>query len=192
MEYWIEIKDHPRYRVSTMGRVKCVDYRGTGKEKICKLSVGSHGYLQVHIDGVSKLVHRLVLEGFIPRPQNKQCADHISTVKVDCRLENLRWVSHKENSKNPLSLKHMSENNAKTMLGKLGADCPNSVTIIQLTKDGQFIRRWSAAREVERELGINHGDICSCCRGKLKSAGGFRWVYASNYQKHISDINPLF
>jgi hypothetical protein len=34
--------------------------------------------------------------------------DHINTIKDDNRLENLRCVTHKENSNNPLTRKHIS------------------------------------------------------------------------------------
>ena len=90
---------------------------------------------------------------------------------------NLKWVNHKENCNNPLTRKHISENAA--MLEKFGAEHPKSVSIVQLSKDGQFIRRWGAAREVERELGINNSCITRCCRGRY-------------YRRTISDIKPLF
>lgn len=180
-EYWIEVKGHPRYMVSTMGRVKCLDWNKIGKEKICDLYVNVRsGYCQVFIDGKLKYVHRIVLESFIPNPEKKPCVDHINTVRKDNRVENLRWVTHKENCNNPLSKKRYRKNAA--------------ISIIQLTKDGQFIKKWHSAREVERELGIPFQNISHCCRGKIKSAGGFKWVYASNYKKtkKISEIKPLF
>lgn len=189
-EYWIEIKGHPRYQVSTLGRVKCLNWNRTGKEKICKLTKSGNGYLQVRIDGMLKQVHRLVLSSFIPNPQNKPEVEHNDTNRANNIVGNLKWVRHNENCNNPLTRKHMSENAA--MLGKFGDDCPNSVPIVQLTLDGKFIRRWSSAREVERELGFDHSNIAKCCIGKRNYSFGFRWVYASNYQKHISDINPLF
>ena len=206
IEYWrtvvIDGVENPRYKVSNLGRVKCLNWKRTGKERICKLSVNSKGYLTVKIDDVTKYVHRLLAEAFLPNPnpEEKQCIDHISTVRnlnfvildeegtiID---SSIRWCTHRENNNNPLTKKHYSENNA--MLGKFGAEHPKSISIIQLNIDGQFIREWSAAREVERELGIYHGNIIRCCKGRIKSAGGFKWVYATDYQKHISDIKPLF
>ena len=53
-----------------------------------------------------------------------------------------------------------------------------SKKILQFTKSGEFIREWPSVREAERELGIARSSICSCCNGKLKSAGCYVWKYA--------------
>ena len=53
-----------------------------------------------------------------------------------------------------------------------------SKKIMQLTKSGEFIREWQSAREAERELGIAQTNICKCCNGIRKSAGGYVWRYA--------------
>ena len=53
----------------------------------------------------------------------------------------------------------------------------NSKKIQQFTKAGEFIREWQSATEAGRELGIAQQNICSCCKGKHKSTGGYVWKY---------------
>lgn len=62
------------------------------------------GYLQVRIPvrNTTDLVHRLVAEAFLEKPEGygKVEIDHRNHNRLDNRIENLRWVTHKENMSN--------------------------------------------------------------------------------------------
>lgn len=68
--------------------------------------------------------------------------------------------------------KHLSDEMKK----KIRENNP-SKSVLQFSKDGEFIAEYPSAHEAERQTGCNQGNICRCCKGKLKSTGGFIWKY---------------
>lgn len=72
--------------------------------KILKYGIKSNGYYCtcLYKNGKRKdfSVHRLYAKAYIPNPLNKPFIDHINRIRTDNRLENLRWVTRSENSRN--------------------------------------------------------------------------------------------
>lgn len=46
-----------------------------------------------------------------------------------------------------------------------------------LSLDGELVKIFNNGKEAEREIGVKQSNISSCCLGKVKTAGGFKWEY---------------
>lgn len=221
-EIWVDICGYEGlYQVSNQGRVRSLDreiYKNNNVKQFSKSFIlkfeKSKGYNYVHLfkNGVRKrmAVHRLVAEAFIPNPESKPFIDHINTIRDDNRVENLHWVTPKENMENPLTKEKRKtikptgrpkgsinkktkkkENNGmksngmkktKEIKDKIGE--ANSIKVVQLDKDtNELIKIWNSAMEAQRECGFDNGNINRCCRGKYKTHKGYKWMYYEDYIK---------
>lgn len=51
--------------------------------------------------------------------------------------------------------------------------------VIQLDMEGNFIREWDYMTQVQEELSFNIANLTACCKGRIKSAYGYKWKYVS-------------
>ena len=99
------------YQVSNLGKVKSLtrenqfylnDIKVTRilNSHIMKFHL-NHGYLRVLLSKNGKrkwfFVHRLVAEAFIPNPNNLEQVNHLDFNRKNNCVENLEWISLKEN-----------------------------------------------------------------------------------------------
>lgn len=151
------------YEVSNTGLVRSLNYNHTGRAKILKLGNNGLGYLAVNLckDGIHKrmLVHRLVAEAFVPNPQNLETVNHRDEDKTNNNVSNLEWLSRTDNL--AYSQPQQAERKVR-MLDK---------------KTGELLATFPSLQEAERQTGIADSNICSCLKGRYKSAGGFVWKY---------------
>ena len=176
-EVWCDIKGFEgKYQVSNMGRVKSLGNDKSRKEKILSPSKDKDNYLIVSFCkcGKSKKykVHRLVLMTFSPVENMSELqVNHKDENKTNNRLENLEWVTCKENCNH-------GSRNARAAEKK-------AIPIVQLTLDGKFVKDWKSIHAAEREGGFDQGNINNCLKGRLKTHKGYRWQYLSEYIHNI-------
>lgn len=195
-EIWKPIKGYEGlYEVSNYGRVRNVprvikkELRVmTIKPRMISQYISKIGYPAVTLcknkQSRCNFIHRIIAEAFIPNPENKPCIDHINAIKTDNRLKNLRWVTRKENSNNPITLKRLIESSKrperiKKMLETKRKNNSYSAPryVYQFNKDGEFIAKYDSASDASRNTGIHASIIRGCCMRYWNSAGGFVWSY---------------
>ena len=53
--------------------------------------------------------------------------------------------------------------------------------IVQLSADGVYIAEWKSSYDAGQKLNIQYKNINAVCKGKRTKAGGFKWMYLSDY-----------
>lgn len=178
-EVWAQIKGFEGiYEVSTLGRIRSLDrpqrVRGNGistqKGIILKQwRQGSYMYCDLRKPGIRQKarVHVVVLETFVcPRPEG-MIACHNNGDSTDNQLCNLRWGTHKENSKDKIL--HGTH--------QYGESCPKSklteeqaIAILESTKSN---------RETAKEFGV-----CSATVSHIKTGRNWPHLQARLAKRH--------
>ena len=173
IEEWKEIKGYEGlYQVSNFGRVKSLYFK---KEKILKPH-STKGYLTVRLYknkiGKDFYIHCLVMDTFSPNEDKTLERNHIDEDKTNNRLDNLEWVSHKENI-NSGTVKERIRNS------QLGEKSIRSKQVLCVELNQVF----GSLREVERQLNIPATNISKACKGIYKTAGGYHWEYCDQKKR---------
>lgn len=194
-EIWKDILGYEGYyQISNKGNVRSVDrtfIRKSGKSftvrgKMRKVRLNNCGYCYIVLcKGGNKkpfYIHRLVASHFLQLNDSKMEVDHINTIKTDNNVDNLRWVSKRENANNPLTIKHLREaqiescqNNKKRVL----FDISRMKKIAQYTPDGVLIAVHTGLNSLCRNFGFSRRNIQKGCKSKNKIVYGFKWAYLS-------------
>lgn len=101
MEEWRDIPGYEgRYKVSDLGRVQSLQWRGrkAGGARLLKPQANTRGYLFVYIRDRPQLIHRLVMLAFVG-DSGGAYVNHKNGVPTDNNLGNLEYCTPSENSR---------------------------------------------------------------------------------------------
>ena len=170
------IKNYPAYKITDSGKVLTCFKPKTSImtnewRELKQIYDKTCGYMVVtlckgHNQGrQNKRVHRLLMEAFIPNPNNYPHINHIDGNKLNNSLSNLEWCTALENRQHAV----------RTGLAKPTLCCTKAV--MQFDLQGNFITEFFSLHEANRVTGICWQNIYKVCQGKRKTAGGYKWKY---------------
>lgn len=184
-EIWKDIHGYNGiYQVSNFGRIRSngfefkqkvsngIEVKRYALPKILSQSYTVEGYLVVTLlkDRKAKQykVHRIIADAFIPNPENKPVINHINGVKDDNRLENLEWVTVKENTQHAHST---------GLCGRNG----KSKFVARLNEDGSIAEVFESGLKAASCYGHynSSSNLHKVCRNGCGRWCGMKWKYIS-------------
>lgn len=168
---WKYIEGSNECYVSNFGEVKQI----VGDiEKMLHQFVDNKGYMRVTvrrcdengntIPGKSVRVHRLVAEAFLEPIEGKEQVNHINGDKTCNLVDNLEWVTPRENAIHAV----------QTGLKKVSTD-KSPIGVVDLV--GHKATTFESVNEASRCLGILKDDIFACLGGRAIQARGCTFGY---------------
>lgn len=181
-EIWKDAKGYEEYyEISNLGKV-----RNKINKNIKKQTNNGRGYMSVNLwhnnKGNTKYVHRLVAESFIKNADNKPEVHHKDSDRSNNCVDNLAWVTSKENNNFDEHLKRLTsnENWIKTRKSSMAKAREKSIVLNSyktvFEKDGVEYVFDSLALGC-RELGLDKGGATRVANGKQKHTHGYKIRY---------------
>lgn len=124
------------------------------------------GYLIVSIGGKTFFVHRIVALAF--------CDNIFVTDKVVCHKNKDR--------KDNRSINLLWTDRSYIAERRVDFSKPNRGRRITAIR-GSFIKTYDDAGKIEKELGVQRGNIYKVCKGLRKTAGGYKFKYADKNKR---------
>jgi DNA-binding NarL/FixJ family response regulator len=166
-EIWKPLKEYEGlYEISNMGNIISLIKKGNTKHQIRKTGVDvSTGYINVMLRKnnipLTKRVHRLVAEAFIPNPDNKPVVNHKDGNKKNSAASNLEWMTYSENTlhslKNKLQKKVFGDKNHIT-----------KITDQDVLKIKELISQGKNNKEIAKIYGVNPSQISRIKTGQRR------------------------
>jgi len=147
-----DIKDYDGYKITKDGRVWSNKSNKFLSTRICN----GYEYVKIMKD---LAIHRIMAQTFIPNPENKPNVNHIDNNRTNNKLENLEWVTQKENC------------------GAHGKEISHPRKVIQKDLNGKIIKTHDSLKEAGDAIGFSPSAISKAVLKINNTAGGFIWDY---------------
>lgn len=173
-----KIEDYDNYFIYDNG-----DVLNTSTNKILQGSIGESGYKYYRLSKNNTkqmfYAHRLVAQYFLDNPNNLPIVNHKDGNKLNNNVDNLEWVTEKENILHGIKtgLKIYKKGKQNAMYGKFGKNSNRAIPILQFDLNNNLIKQWDSQIEIQRELGYKQSVISNCCNGRGKTAYGYIWKH---------------
>lgn len=181
------------YQVSDTGNIRSVErevmfgkQHRTIRQTQLRPFKKRNGYLVVKLckDTVeyTVYVHRIVAMVYCGGYYESMDVNHKDGIKDNNVYSNLEWCTRAENIRHSIDVLH-------NKVGNFTVGRKNQKPIVQLSLNGEKIRDWNSACEVQRTLGLHESGIRLCLKGldskgrKINQSYGYKWVYAKDYYK---------
>lgn len=116
-----------------------------------------------------------------PRYETKEKISKSLTTYYSTHPNPMKGKHHKESTILALKNRKISDETKEKMKNNhadfSGKNNPSSRAIRQLTRDGNLVAEYDYAKLAAIKYGLDLSSIIKCCRGKLKTCGGYRWEY---------------
>lgn len=161
---WKDVKGYGgKYQISTDG-----DVWSCKRNCYLRYQISKQGYARIVLytpDGKAhyEAIHRLVALAFIPNPDNKPQVNHKDENKLNNSVDNLEWVTAKENANHGVR-------NEKISVSKYKPIC-------QYSLDGELLATYPSAKIASEMTKIGDTNIRRVLNGRGKTAGGFIWKF---------------
>lgn len=183
----LDIPWYPNYKlIEWTWDIYSINFKRTWVWKVLKAPLSAwYKRLNLYADWKIKWhsIHTIVALVFHwPKPE-WMIINHIDWNKLNNNPDNLEYTTYSGNlihSINVLGNKyHFHTHKIRHNLWKFWSCHSFSKPVMQITKQGEFIKEFDSTMSAERETWICHSHIWKVCSWKYKSAGWFIWTYLS-------------
>ncbi len=181
---WRTLQENNRYEISNTGIVRRIDT----KRNLNGCITSGYRSVKLTFDNSKQqrfYVHRLVAEHFIinPDPKNKTFVNHKDGNKLNNNVENLEWVSPRENNL------HYYQNLQKAKKEKKHFEKP--IPVIQYDLQYNKIAEYTSMARAHKATGVSVVQIARCMHQEIKTAGGFIWEEGSTTMREENPTSPV-